>query len=357
MTRVRAAVAVPLVLWLSLVACGDDDESAQIDFHVPVSVDEVKTGTMEDVVEATGTLRAASEATLSTEAVGRLRLSRNGDGRRLEEGDHVAVGQTIAIIEGDDPRLAARVESARARFNQARMDHESQRRLQADGIVNDLAVTTAESALVAARQDLEQAELTAAKTAITSPIAGVLVELARGKDGTRVADGQRVNAGLQIARVLDVTSLVAELDLAGGEIVRVQAGQPVAVEHYAIEGELAGVVTRTSPVIDPTTRTFRVDVRIAAPGALRPGMFVKARIVTERREDVVVVPRHAVLTRGGDSVVFVVESQKAVQRKVVTGIADDDTVEIREGVAAGDRLVTAGYETLVDGTRVRIGSG
>jgi len=98
-----------------------------------------------------------------------------------------------------------------------------------------------------------------------------------------------------------------------------------------------------------------VEVR-QKDGGLRPGMFVRTRIVVERHEKVPVVPLHAVVTRGGDKVVFVVDKQRAVQRRVVVGLGDDEVVEIREGVKAGESLVTTGYETLVDGARVRVSS-
>jgi RND family efflux transporter MFP subunit len=127
------------------------------------------------------------------------------------------------------------------------------------------------------------------------------------------------------------------------------------VTHYAVQEAFAGRVVRVSPVIDPATRTFRVEVEVRQKdGGLRPGMFVRTRIVAERHEQVPVVPRHAVVTRGGDRVVFVVDKQRAVQRRVVVGLGDDERIEIREGVRPGESLVTTGYETLVDGARVRV---
>jgi hypothetical protein len=83
-------------------------------------------------------------------------------------------------------------------------------------------------------------------------------------------------------------------------------------------------------------------------------MFVEAGILTERREGVPVVPRDAVTERGGRSVVFVIDGQRAVLRTVALGLGDDDRVEVREGVAAGERVVVRGLETLTDGTRVRV---
>ncbi len=346
--------------WLAIAlgACQGGQNAADFEFHVPVTVSPVETQTVEDIIEAVGTLRAAAEATLNVESVGVLRIARGADGRRLADGQRVAANQAVALIEGQDPRLAARLEGFRARYEQARLEYESKRRLFEEGIVDELTFKTAESTMVGARLDLEQAELTEAKTVIRSPIAGLLVDLARSTDGGRVADGQRVQNGFQIGRVIDVETVIADLDIAGGEVARVRVGQDVRVSHYALEEEFSGEVVRVSPVIDPVARTFRVEVAVRQKGGgLRPGMFVRARIVAERHEDVPVAPRHAVVTRGGERVVFVVEKQRAVQRRVVVGLGDDQRVEIREGLEPGESLVTSGYETLVDGARVRVSSG
>ena len=128
------------------------------------------------------------------------------------------------------------------------------------------------------------------------------------------------------------------------------------IRHYAFEGlTLDGTILRLSPSMDPQTHTFRAEVEIDnSMGLLRPGMFIEASIIAEQRSDVAVVPREAVADRGGRSVVFVLDGQRAVMRQVSLGLGDDDQVEVREGVEPGERIVVRGLETLTDGTRVRV---
>jgi Cu(I)/Ag(I) efflux system membrane fusion protein len=96
-------------------------------------------------------------------------------------------------------------------------------------------------------------------------------------------------------------------------------------------------------------------VEIANPGVLlRPGMFVEVTLIAERREDVLVIRRQAVTDRGGRRVVFVLNGQRVVQRDVRLGLGDDDYVEVREGVAAGERIVIRGLETLTNDMLVRV---
>jgi RND family efflux transporter MFP subunit len=130
----------------------------------------------------------------------------------------------------------------------------------------------------------------------------------------------------------------------------------VRVRHYAFEGTtLPGTILRISPSVNPQTHTFRVEVEVHnGRGLLRPGMFVETAIIVERRTGVPVAPREAIAQRGGRSVVFVIDGQRAVQRPVSLGLGDDTRVEVRDGVSPGERIVVRGLETLTDGTRVRV---
>ncbi len=109
------------------------------------------------------------------------------------------------------------------------------------------------------------------------------------------------------------------------------------------------------PFMNPETRTFNAQVRIDNPERLLlAGMFVEVVLVAEQRADVPLVPRTAVVERSGSKVVFVLEGQKVTRREIVLGLGDDEIVEVRQGLDAGERIVVKGLETLSDGTRVRV---
>ena len=162
--------------------------------------------------------------------------------------------------------------------------------------------------------------------------------------------------GLRIARVAPLDRLIADIDLVGPDLSRVAPGQSVRINHYAFkDSSMAGTVLRLAPTLDPQSRTFRVEVEVDnQEGLLRPGMFIQASIIVERREDVIVVPRDAITLRAGRNVVFVVDGQRVVVRPVVLGLADDTRLEVTEGLNSGERIAVRGLETLTDGTRVRV---
>jgi RND family efflux transporter MFP subunit len=165
-----------------------------------------------------------------------------------------------------------------------------------------------------------------------------------------------VSTGQTLAQVADTDRLIADINLVGPDAARVEPGQEVRLRHHAWEDStFTGRVIRLAPSVNPTTRTLRVEVEMDnREGRLRPGMFIEATVVAERRPDAVVVPRVAVTERAGRKVLFVLKGQKVELREVGLGLGDDDVVEVRGGIEPGERVVVKGLETLTDGARVRV---
>ena len=358
MTRVRPSVSpLPLgLLLLAVTGCAGGTETAAVEFRIPVEVAEVTTDVVEDRIVTTGTLRTRENVVLNVETPGFLVLARDATGSRLVEGSTVTKGQLVAEITGEDARLAAGLEATRRHLENAEAEMKRRQMLFEQGLIAEdeyrRTEVTYEDALLA----FEQSQRTDEKTRITTPIAGVVLQLARDQNGFPVADGQMVNPGFEVARIAPIERLIADIDLVGPELARVRPGQRVQIRHYAFEGiTIAGTILRLSPSMDPETHTFRAEVDIDnTRRLLRPGMFVEAAIIAERRAGVSVVPRDAIAERAGRSVVFVIDGQRAVRRNVSLGLGDDDQVEVREGVEPGERIVVRGLETLTDGTRVRV---
>jgi membrane fusion protein (multidrug efflux system) len=338
------------------LACGGGGSSEPVEFLVPVGVEDVATGSVEDRIVATGTLRTAESVVVVAEAPGRLQIARTGSGRRLAEGDQIARDQAIAEITGEDARLAANVEATLQAYRTSEAERDARRRLFEQELISAEELRRAETALEERRAALERARLTEQRTKLTTPISGVLMELARDPSGMPVADGQLVNPGFQVARIAPTGTLIADIDLVGPELSRVRPGQKGRVRHFAWEARtFEGTVVRLSPEVDPQTHTFRAEVAVANDeGLLRPGMFVEVTLVVEQRADVPLVPREAVTERGGRRVVFLLDGQRVAEREVVLGLGDDEVVEVVQGLVAGDRIVVRGLETLTDGTRVRV---
>ncbi|MCP3917352.1 MAG: efflux RND transporter periplasmic adaptor subunit, partial [bacterium] len=281
---------------------------------------------------------------------------RSASGRRLVEGDKVESGQTIAEITGEEVRIAAGTEASFQRYETSRRDYESKKRLFEDGLLSEQEFRIVEADLANTKLDLERSRLTETRSSLITPLSGVILTLSRDEQRQPLADGQLVTAGFEVATIAPLGTLIADVDLIGPDVARVRAGLSTRVRHHAWESEaFKGTVLRLAPTLDPLTRTLRAEVAVKNPRRqLRPGMFVEVTLIAERREDVPVVPREAVTERGGRKVVFVLKGQRVSRREISLGLGDDDIVEVKTGLEAGERIVVRGLETLTDNARVRV---
>ncbi|NLD35856.1 MAG: efflux RND transporter periplasmic adaptor subunit [Desulfatiglans sp.] len=359
----QSVIGVLLIICIAfsgfLSGCSrDEGRDDKIEFLVPVTVSTVGKMDVEEKITATGTLRTTKVARLEVETGGILEFLTNKEGRRYREGDSVKAGDVIARITGDDVRLAARKEATLQRFETAKDEYESTKKLYDDGFKSRAELLKMQSGLEDARIDYEKSLNAEKRSQLTTPIDGIILRLARDRDNQSqpIAVGQYVNPGFEVARIAPTDILVADVDLVAQDVARVTEGLPARVKNYAWKNEeFNGRVVRLDPVIDPVTRALKAEIEVENHDAkLRPGMFVEVTIIREQKKDVPAVPREAVVNRGGKWVVFVLSGQRVVRKDVLLGLGDDNIVEIREGLSGGERVVTRGLETLEDQTRVRV---
>lgn len=345
-----------LVVCVYHPGCGSEVSSDEVEFRVPVTVEEVGTGDVENRIVATGTLRASEVVSLQVEVAGILDIAKNESGRRLGEGDHVKAGQLVANVIGEDVRLAARTRATKQRYEVAKNEYDANKKLFEQGLIPKTTLQNYQSVLEDARLEYDRSLQSEKRSHLTTPIDGVILRLARDYQGQPFASGQIVTQGFEIAQVAPINNLIAEVDLVGPDVARATVGLLARVRHHAWENRLfSGTLIRLAPMIDPVTRALRAEVEVEnTETLLRPGMFVEVSIIKEQRKGVPVVPREAVTDRGGKWIVFVLKGQQVSKREVVLGLGDDEIVEIREGLEPGERIVTRGIETLTDQARVRV---
>jgi len=311
-----SALRVAAAAVIALAGCAERTEEWSVDLTVPVTVQPVGRGTIEAVVLVTGTLRAVRQATMVTEARGRLLLRPARGGTALVEGARVAAGDTLFDLLNDELALLAR------------------------GLAVELDAETARKALVDAETEYRDALIQLAKLHGVAPIAGFVTGL------TTITPGTLAEQGTTVCTLMDYEQVVVDLQIPSAHLRAVTQASPVRVRNYAFpEDVFEGRITAVDPAVDPATRTFMVRATIPNPELrLRPGMFVEAEVVTDRRADVIVVPRALVLLRQNRQVVFVEEAARAEMRLIETGLEDASNVEVVSGLEEGERLITSNHE-------------
>lgn len=277
------------------------------------------------------------------------------------EGESVTCGNTLVVI--DDAEYALAVEEAAARERQARAQYEE---LTAFDLREpDSAVRAARARAARARSGLDiaavalqSARLNAGRTRVPAPFSGVVADV-------RVAPGQFVRTGDELATIADVRRIRFDVQVLESDIGAVARGSRALISLAALPDDvLTGRVDRVNPLVDQRTRTARVTV-LARNSRRRilPGMYARVALEGERLPDRVLVPRAAVLERDRRTMVFVFRGSgttgRAEWRYVTTGASTDSLVEIVPGprgdaVRPGEVVLTGGHESLIHGALVRL---
>jgi len=172
-----------------------------------------------------------------------------------------------------------------------------------------------------------------------------------------VSPGDYVKEGDTLVNVEDIATLKADFRLPEAYLDRVRRGQVLALASDVLPDErFAAEVDAIDPLVDAQGRSIVLRAKLANPeGRLRPGMFVRVRVMLAERPGVLVVPEEALVPApGGAAYVYRVVDERAQRVDVKTGARRDAQVEILEGLTPGDVVVTAGQLKLRDGARVTL---
>lgn len=334
-----------------LFSCGNRQTSETTDLAIPVSVEDIRLQSIEQYVNTTGTAKATQEVTLNTEMAGTYRLLNNpATGRPFKLGDKVRAGQVIIRLEDDEYVNNIALDSKKLNLEISSQEYEKQKSLYEKGGVTLRELRNAEVSATNAKYDFENAQVRLARMNITAPFAGVIVDLPYFTQGTKV------NSGTQVVSIMSYEKMFLDINLPEKSISEVLVGQDVLITNYTIAGDtLHASVNELSPAISTETRTFKGKLLIDNPDLkLRPGMFVKADIITARKDSAIVVPKSMLLTSGRGKIVFVVDESTAVERQITTGIENQEMVEVLTGLKVEERLVVKGYETLRNNSKVKV---
>ena len=368
----------------------------------------VERGAISQQLLVTGDVLAAARVEVFPKVEGHLREL------RVEEGDRVQAGQEIASIFDDDlqaavARAKAQLEALRAEWAQMQAGARPEEIAQAVDRVESTKAELTNSQHILERvramveegirstQELEdatrnitqaQAEYRTAEKQLQLLRAGARTEvrqalqarLQAAEETLRLAEVELQNAtltapmdGIVGRRYVDlgayvtatktpIVTLVAmdtvkiRVPISERDFGRVRPGLDAHIRVDAYPEEVfKGTVKRLSPIIDAASRQGEAEISIANPDyRLKPGMFAKVALLLEQREEVVVIPRHAVQISQKGSAVFVVKDGKAHRQDVVTGLQTDTQVEVLNGLDLGTEIVLAGHKGLKDQTLVQV---
>ncbi|HEY6554257.1 MAG TPA: efflux RND transporter periplasmic adaptor subunit [Vicinamibacteria bacterium] len=354
-----AHVLTVLTAAVTLAACGGPVQNAAVakPKGVPVTTAPVETRDLDDTLLLTGTLRPRAQVQVVAEVQARLlRVLR-------DEGARVAAGETLALLDDTDYRLAhdrAQAALAVADANKAHAVAERERAtnlLKTGGITDkdhlsaQVALQVAEASMAQARAEVAIAAQQVARTRIRAPFAGRVAK--------RTADaGTMLTNGAPLFTLVDDAVLEFRASVPSADYGKVRVGAAVEVAVDALGGRsVKGKVARVTPLVEERTRSFEVVVQIPGGNDLVGGLFARATVTVGKATRVLVVPPAALVRDGSDPLfaqAFVVEAGKAERRKVTLGVETPDAIQVTDGLKAGDLVVLDPPVALSSGAPVEL---
>ena len=351
-----------------------------------VEVGQVARADLSEHLTVVGNLIGAATVEVAPKVDGRL------DSVDVRLGDRVGRGQVIARIEDSEIReqvkqaeasfevAAATIRQREADLKFAETSLERSRNLYGRQLLPRQTLDDAEARFQSsaaqldlaraqfsqARSRLDELRITRSNTTIVSPVEGFV--------GKRHLDpGAFVNSNNPVVSVVDIRFVRLVVNVVERDLSRIATGATGEVEVDAFPGDtFSGHVARIAPVLDPATRTAEMEIEIANRDfRLKPGMYARVRLTTQRKPNVLVVPRNALVDIDGRRGVFVPVAPEpapaagppgargpGTQARFVpvdTGIQEGERVEILSGLREGDRIVTTGAAAVQDGDPLIVG--
>lgn len=321
-------------------SAGPKQEDAKVAEAVPVEVAPVQTRLMAASYTGTAPLEASVEAQVVAKTSGvALKVM-------VAEGDRVKAGQTLVRLDSDRARL--QVAQTAAQLGKLQNQFQRAQKMAAEQLISAADYDQIRYDLANAQAANRMANLELSYADVKAPIDGVVASVPPKA-------GNFIQINTPIVRIVDTSVLEATLNVPERELATMSEGLPVALVVDALPGrKFSGSIVRISPVVDAGSGTFRVVASFASDGGLQAGMFGRIGIDYDQRADAMVVPRNALLEGEGDPAVYVLDADKVRRTPVQLGYMDGSWVEIRDGLAAGDRVVVAGKAALRDGSAVTV---
>ncbi|MCX2742008.1 efflux RND transporter periplasmic adaptor subunit [Pontibacter anaerobius] len=310
---------------------------------VPVSVTTIAQDTFRHYLEVQGRVDFTQNVMVSAKVPGVLTSV------RVERGDRVSKGQTMATI--DAQVLEQNIAEVKTRLDLARIAYEKQQNLWDQKIGTEMQYLTAKNNMEALERSLATLQQQRDQYNIKAPITGVVDEVVPNA-------GEAVAPGVGIIRVVNLQDGKIVAEVSEAYQAKIGKGDQAVVYFPDLKKEVQTTVEVVSSFIDPTSRTFTVELRLknGKDITLRPNMVAVVRIQDYKNEGVVTLPVNLVQKDEKSSYVYVARKKGnayvATRQEIETGMNYGGNVEVLSGLSAEDKVITAGYQSVNEGQPV-----
>lgn len=328
------------LLTTSPVALAQDAKDAPI----PVEAAKVVAAPLSEQVTAVGSLLSDESVTVSTEIPGRLEEVHFAEGQPVEKG--------APLFSLEDSVYRAQLADAEAKLKLAEQNSERTNQLFDKKYASAQSADVAASNLAVSKAAVELARVQLEKMRIVAPFAGIV--------GLRhVSVGEYLTAGQALVNLEAIDPVKADFRVPEKFLPAIRTGQGISIRLDAFPGEtFKGEVYAIDPRIDVSGRSLLVRAKVPNPDRrLRPGLFARVTVLLQLKQDALTIPEQAIVPQGDSQFVFKIVDGKVTLTEVKIGMRRSGRVEILDGLAVNDDVVTAGQLKLRDGAAVSVVTG
>jgi RND family efflux transporter MFP subunit len=286
-----------------------------------------------------GTTQAFKEVSIASEIAGKI-VQVN-----FKMGDFVNKGKVLAKIDDTYKRLA--YENAKLNYDKCKDDYTRYTTLRRGDAISDTQMRDIKMALDNAAIQLENAKKQLDDTRVVAPFSGYIT-------AQNAELGAYVNPGTPVAYIADIANLKVMLDVSETNAYQLSQGQSVLITadvqpDMQLQGRISAIGQKAS-----ASHTYPVEILITNNGKekLKAGTYVNVTIGSKSSGTVLMIPRDAIVSSVKDPAVYVVRNGKAYLTEVTIGRNFESELEVLNGIAAGDKVVTSGQINLSNGSKV-----
>ena len=315
--------------------------------RVLVSAIALKTSAFEHAIDIQANIKTRQNLQLYPELGGKLEKI------IVKEGQEVKKGTLLAVI--DDAGFQEQIDQMQLQLDLAKTTFERTARLWEQKIGSEMMFLEAKTRYEAQKKQLDQMKKQLAKAKIYAPFDGIIDEIFANQ-GSNVAPGMS-----PVLRIVNLKSMYVEADVPENYLTAITKGRKAVVEIPVLNLTLNTTIRQTGSFVQPSNRTFRIEAPLEnATGQIKPNLNAKLSVIDYINPNAILVPLRTIRENAeGENYVFVLTDPEgdnnyiAKQRFVTLGKTKNEMIEITEGISENDLLVDEGLGLLVPDQKVK----
>lgn len=328
-----------LSMMVLMASCGENKKESDPVIIQKVTVRTLNSSPQPEILSYSGTIEADNTVSLGFSVPGRVTTV------NIDEGQHVATGQLLAVIETEEYQNAYTI--AQAGVEQTADNFKRLDLLYSKGSLPERDHINAKIALAQAKANSSIALKRLKDTKIYAPFAGIIT-------AKFIERGASAAPGVPAFTIMKTDQVYAKASINENEIGTIKIGVTARVRIASLDQNFNGKVTIINPNADAATRTFDVKVLLNnSKGSLLPGMISNIKIQTGRTTQAITIPASAIIRDADDiNYVFIAAGKQAVRKRISTGNFKGNEVVINKGLETGDKIILNGQRNLKDGQEI-----